>query len=112
MRRDISIAHPERQGTTETNGDNLDVDAIIVGAGFAGIYMLHKLRDELGMTAKVFEAGKDIGGAWYWNCYPGARVDSGAPVSLLDSASLYTDPIRSRHECRSGTSGTFSSIQL
>ena len=43
--------------------------------------MLHKLRDELGMTAKVFEAGKDLGGIWHWNCYPGARVDSDVPVS-------------------------------
>jgi len=51
-----------------------DFDAIIVGAGFAGLYMLHKLRG-LGMTAHVFEAGDDVGGTWYWNRYPGARCD-------------------------------------
>jgi len=49
-------------------------DAIIVGAGFAGLYMLHKLRG-LGLTAHVFEAGDDVGGTWYWNRYPGARCD-------------------------------------
>ncbi len=50
------------------------VDAVVVGAGFAGLYALHKLR-ELGFTARVFEAGTDVGGVWYWNRYPGARCD-------------------------------------
>jgi cation diffusion facilitator CzcD-associated flavoprotein CzcO len=50
------------------------IDALIVGAGFAGMYMLHKLRG-LGMNAKVVEAGSGVGGTWYWNRYPGARVD-------------------------------------
>ena len=49
-------------------------DAVVVGAGFAGMYMLHKLR-ELGLTAQVYEAGTGVGGTWYWNRYPGARVD-------------------------------------
>ena len=49
-------------------------DAVIVGAGFAGMYMLHRLR-ELGLKVKVFEAGGDVGGTWYWNRYPGARCD-------------------------------------
>jgi len=51
-----------------------DVDVIVVGAGFAGMYMLHRLR-ELGLTTRVFEAGGDVGGTWYWNRYPGARCD-------------------------------------
>jgi cyclohexanone monooxygenase len=51
-----------------------DFDAIVVGAGFAGLYMLHKLRG-LGLSARVFEAGEDVGGTWYWNRYPGARCD-------------------------------------
>ncbi len=51
-----------------------DVDAIIVGAGFAGMYMLHKLRG-LGLSVRVFEAGGEVGGTWYWNRYPGARCD-------------------------------------
>jgi cyclohexanone monooxygenase len=50
------------------------VDAVVVGAGFAGLYMLHKLRSE-GFSAVVFEAGDDVGGTWYWNRYPGARCD-------------------------------------
>jgi cyclohexanone monooxygenase len=50
------------------------VDAVIVGAGFSGMYMLHKLR-AMGFSAAVFEAGTDVGGTWYWNRYPGARVD-------------------------------------
>ena len=51
-----------------------DFDAVIVGAGFAGLYMLHRLR-EAGFTARVFEAGDGVGGTWYWNRYPGARCD-------------------------------------
>lgn len=51
-----------------------DLDAVIVGAGFAGLYMLHRLR-ELGLSAQVLEAGGGVGGTWYWNRYPGARCD-------------------------------------
>ena len=49
-------------------------DAVIVGAGFAGLYMLHRLR-ELGLSARVYEAGSGVGGTWFWNRYPGARCD-------------------------------------
>jgi cyclohexanone monooxygenase len=49
-------------------------DAVVVGAGFAGMYMLHRLRG-LGFTARVYEAGGGVGGTWYWNRYPGARCD-------------------------------------
>jgi cation diffusion facilitator CzcD-associated flavoprotein CzcO len=49
-------------------------DAVIVGAGFAGLYMLHRLRN-LGLSARLYEAGTGVGGTWYWNRYPGARVD-------------------------------------
>jgi len=49
-------------------------DVVIVGAGFAGMYMLHRLRG-LGLSARVFEAGGGVGGTWYWNRYPGARCD-------------------------------------
>jgi cation diffusion facilitator CzcD-associated flavoprotein CzcO len=51
-------------------------DAIIIGAGFSGLYQLHKLRDELGLNAVVLEKGEGVGGTWYWNRYPGARCDS------------------------------------
>ena len=49
-------------------------DAVVVGAGFAGMYMLHCLR-KLGLSARVFETGGGVGGTWYWNRYPGARCD-------------------------------------
>ena len=58
---------------TETAG-GLDFDAVIVGAGFAGLYMLHRLRSA-GLKTQVFEAGDGVGGTWYWNLYPGARCD-------------------------------------
>ena len=51
-----------------------DFDAVVVGAGFAGLYMLHRLRG-LGFSARVYEAGGGVGGTWYWNRYPGARCD-------------------------------------
>src|SRR5216110_3300317 len=49
-------------------------DAVIVGAGFAGLYALHRLT-EMGLSAIVLEQGDGIGGTWYWNRYPGARCD-------------------------------------
>src|SRR6266852_5902355 len=49
-------------------------DVVVVGAGFAGMYMLHQLRG-LGLTVRVYEQGGDVGGTWYWNRYPGARCD-------------------------------------
>src|SRR6478609_9050554 len=52
-----------------------DLDVIIIGAGLSGMYQLHRLR-ELGLRVRVFEAGTDVGGTWYWNRYPGARFDS------------------------------------
>jgi cation diffusion facilitator CzcD-associated flavoprotein CzcO len=61
----MTIAHE----STETT------DVLVVGAGFAGLYMLHRLRD-LGFSATVLEAGDGVGGTWYWNRYPGARCDS------------------------------------
>jgi cyclohexanone monooxygenase len=54
--------------------DQLDFDVIVVGAGFAGMYLLHWLRG-MGYKVRVIEAGSDVGGTWYWNCYPGARCD-------------------------------------
>ena len=49
-------------------------DVVIVGAGFSGLYLLHRLRS-LGLSARIYEAGDGVGGTWYWNRYPGARVD-------------------------------------
>jgi cation diffusion facilitator CzcD-associated flavoprotein CzcO len=55
---------------------NGHLDALIIGAGFAGLYQLYCLRDRLGMRVQVLEAGDGVGGTWYWNRYPGARCDS------------------------------------
>jgi cyclohexanone monooxygenase len=57
-----------------TSAASTELDAVIVGAGFSGLYMLHKLRG-LGLRARVFEAGNGVGGTWFWNRYPGARCD-------------------------------------
>jgi len=53
-----------------------DYDAVVVGAGFAGIYMLYKLREELGLSVRVFDKASGVGGTWHWNRYPGAMSDS------------------------------------
>ncbi|THU97603.1 cyclohexanone monooxygenase [Dendrothele bispora CBS 962.96] len=58
---------------------NSSLDILIVGSGFAGIYQLYQLR-KLGYSVHVFDAADDTGGTWYWNCYPGARVDSETPL--------------------------------
>ncbi|WP_176741973.1 NAD(P)-binding protein, partial [Rhodococcus sp. 1139] len=52
------------------------LDAIVIGAGFAGIYALHKLRNELGLAVRCFDKADGVGGTWHWNRYPGAKSDS------------------------------------
>src|SRR2546422_9471032 len=66
-----------------------NLHAVIVGAGFAGLYMLHRLR-RLGLPARVFEAGDGIGGTWYWNRYPGARCD----VESMDYSYSFSDELQ------------------
>ncbi|MGY4258221.1 cation diffusion facilitator CzcD-associated flavoprotein CzcO [Bradyrhizobium sp. USDA 4516] len=67
------MAELRQDNTAQTAA--LDYDVIIIGAGLSGMYQLHRLR-ELGLSARVFEAGTGVGGTWYWNRYPGARFDS------------------------------------
>lgn len=67
-----------------------ELDALIVGAGFAGIYQLMELRDA-GLNVKVIDNASQIGGIWYWNCYPGARVDSTAPLYQYSKEELWKD---------------------
>ncbi|MBR0933798.1 NAD(P)/FAD-dependent oxidoreductase [Bradyrhizobium jicamae] len=64
-----------RQHHTSPETAALDYDVIIIGAGLSGMYQLHRLR-EIGLKARIFETGTDVGGTWYWNRYPGARFDS------------------------------------
>lgn len=106
---DCSLRHSDNTGPY---ADNLDVDAIIVGAGFSesplppppshapsvrplmnptllgGVFMLKTLR-ERGFKAVVFEAGNDLGGTWRFNCYPGARVDSPMPTYEFSWPEVY-----------------------
>lgn len=51
------------------------LDVVVVGAGFSGLYALYRLRDGLGLSVRVYEAGSGVGGTWYWNRYPGCRCD-------------------------------------
>ncbi len=61
----------KQAGAIETG---IDCDVVVVGAGFGGLYALHKLR-EIGLSVQGLEAAPDVGGTWYWNRYPGARCD-------------------------------------
>ena len=65
------------------------LDAVVVGAGFAGMYMLHRLRG-LGLSVRVFEAGDGVGGTWYWNRYPGARCD----VESMDYSYSFSEELQ------------------
>jgi len=70
-----------------------EVDAVVVGAGFAGLYMLHRLRGA-GFTAHGFEVGDGVGGTWYWNRYPGARCD----VESLEYSYSFDDDLQREWE--------------
>ncbi|KAK2739523.1 hypothetical protein FQN55_009399 [Onygenales sp. PD_40] len=74
MRTDISAG---QAGTT--NGQTTHLDVVVVGGGFSGCYLLHKLREQ-GFRTCVIEAASGLGGVWQWNCYPGARVDTHVPL--------------------------------
>jgi cation diffusion facilitator CzcD-associated flavoprotein CzcO len=65
------------------------LDMVIVGAGFAGLYMLHRART-MGLSARVFEAGGGVGGTWYWNRYPGARCD----VESMEYSYQFSDELQ------------------
>ncbi len=79
----------ERQAAT-TGSDETVLDALIIGAGFNGAYQLYRLR-EAGFKVKVVEAGSELGGIWYWNCYPGARVDSHVPNYEFSMETLWRE---------------------
>ncbi|MGE0861197.1 MAG: flavin-containing monooxygenase [Gammaproteobacteria bacterium] len=66
------------------------LDALVVGAGFSGLYQLHRLR-KLGLKVKIYEAAPALGGVWYWNCYPGARCDTYGPLYQFSLPELWQD---------------------
>src|SRR2546428_3883277 len=72
-------------------GDHFD--AVIVGAGFAGVCMLHRLRG-LGLSTRLFEAGSGVGGTWFWNRYPGARCD----VESMEYSYQFSDELQQEWE--------------
>jgi cation diffusion facilitator CzcD-associated flavoprotein CzcO len=74
--------------TVGMNPQVQELDALIVGAGFSGVYQLKKLRDD-GWKVKLVESGSDFGGVWYWNRYPGARVDSTIPHYEFSDPALW-----------------------
>lgn len=73
--------------------DQADYDVVVVGAGFAGMYMLHRARG-IGLSARVFEAGDGVGGTWYWNRYPGARCD----VESMEYSYQFSDELQQEWE--------------
>jgi len=60
----------------KNNYKEVNFDAVVVGAGFGGLYSVHKLRNELGLNVRAYDNGSDVGGTWYWNRYPGALSDT------------------------------------
>ncbi|MEK6443930.1 flavin-containing monooxygenase [Pseudonocardia sp. T1-2H] len=70
----MALQSQNSPSTISDDGSNVDFDVVVVGAGFGGLYALHHLRG-LGLRCRLFEAGGGVGGTWYWNRYPGARVD-------------------------------------
>ena len=89
----MSTLQEAQPTTTATPTSAKVVDAVVVGAGFAGMYMLHRLR-ELGFSVQVYEAGSDVGGTWYWNRYPGARCD----VESLDYSYSFSTELEQEWE--------------
>ena len=70
----MRITAPERKPEVEAGRGDNDFDVVVIGAGFAGLYALHHLRQR-GYSIRCYEAASGVGGTWYWNRYPGARVD-------------------------------------
>lgn len=70
-----------------------DFDVVVVGAGFAGMFMSYRLC-ELGLTARIYEAGSDVGGTWYWNRYPGARCD----IESMEYSYQFSDELQQEWE--------------
>ena len=67
-------------------------DAIIIGAGFSGLYQLHFLRENLGLNVKILETADNVGGTWFWNRYPGSRCDTESKAyTYYFSKELYED---------------------
>jgi hypothetical protein len=82
--------YSNRKRTDGPYADNLDIDVLVVGAGFGGAYSLYEMRKQ-GFSTVLFDAGTSFGGTWRWNIYPGARVDSPVPIYELAIPEVYKD---------------------
>src|ERR1700712_2984153 len=71
-----SVAQGSPEASTDQAGAEVtaEYDAVVLGAGVAGLYQLHRLREQ-GLRVRVFDAAADVGGTWFWNRHPGARFD-------------------------------------
>jgi cation diffusion facilitator CzcD-associated flavoprotein CzcO len=74
------MAHEMMVHANNEGGRPIELDALVIGAGFAGLYQLLCLRDRLGLSVRALETSGGVGGTWYWNRYPGARCDSESHV--------------------------------
>lgn len=86
----VSVDDMKHISLNGTNGDVQELDALVVGAGFGGVYQLKVIRDA-GYKVKLVDSGSDYGGVWYWNRYPGARVDSPIPHYEFSDPALWKD---------------------
>jgi cyclohexanone monooxygenase len=91
----VPLAPPATAGESDDSADDrrpehAELDALVVGAGFNGLYQLYRLR-ERGFTVRLLEAGSGLGGVWHWNCYPGARVDSHVPNYEFSIEAVWRD---------------------
>lgn len=83
-------ARDSKNVSQRDTGAHGEVDVLVVGAGFSGVYQVHRLR-QLGFSVRLLEAGGTLGGIWYWNCYPGARVDTEVPMYEYSDENLWRD---------------------
>src|ERR1700704_2371035 len=76
IQKATAMANVMMENPAKKPGQANSFDALVIGAGFSGLYQLLCLRDRLGLSVQLLEAGEGVGGTWYWNRYPGARCDS------------------------------------
>uniref|UniRef100_A0AC34R7S8 Cyclopentanone 1,2-monooxygenase n=1 Tax=Panagrolaimus sp. JU765 TaxID=591449 RepID=A0AC34R7S8_9BILA len=86
LQKEIHVSPKNKTG--ENYAKFLELDILIVGGGFSGVYLLYELRKK-GYKVKIFEAADGLGGVWKWNQYPGARVDSDIPIYELSIPEVY-----------------------
>ena len=87
------MASSSHAKSDQATSDCTQYDAVVVGAGFAGLYMLYRLRG-MGLSVRVYDAAEGVGGTWFWNCYPGARCD----VESVEYSYQFSDALQQEWE--------------